>query len=76
VKRNLGRTDRTVRLAVAVVLAVLYFTDLVGGTLALIMGVVGLIMLFTAATGFCSFYLPFGIDTRKRSDEDCRRNSD
>ena len=66
-KKNLGRTDRMVRLAAAAVVAVLYFAGVVEGTLALILGVVGLAMLFTAATGFCSLYVPFGIDTRKCS---------
>ena len=64
-KRNLGRTDRTIRLAAAVIVAILYFAGVIEGTLALILGVAGLAMLFTAATGFCSLYLPFGIDTRK-----------
>lgn len=64
-KRNLGRTDRTIRLAAAVVVAILYFAGVIEGTLALILGVAGLAMLFTAATGFCSLYVPFGIDTGK-----------
>ncbi len=66
-KKNLGGTDRAVRLAVAAVIAVLYFAGVVDGTPALILGLVGLAMLFTAITGFCSLYLPFGIDTGKCS---------
>lgn len=69
-KKNMGRTDRTVRLAAAVVLAVLYFAGVFDGTLALILGLVGLAMLFTAATGSCSLYVPLGIDTRKCSDRE------
>ena len=63
-KKNLGRMDRAVRLALAVVVAVLYFAGVIDGTLALILGILGLAMLLTAATGFCSLYIPFGIDTR------------
>ncbi len=28
-------------------------------------GLIGVLLLFTAATGHCSIYSPFGIDTRK-----------
>ncbi|MFO7949494.1 MAG: DUF2892 domain-containing protein [Candidatus Fermentibacteraceae bacterium] len=69
-KRNLGRTDRSIRLAAAVVVAILYLAGAVEGTLGLILVVVGLAMLLTAATGFCSLYVPFGIDTRKCPEQE------
>jgi hypothetical protein len=56
-KKNMGRTDRTVRTVLGIGILVL---GLVGGSW---WGLVGLIPLGTAFVGFCPAYLPFGIST-------------
>ena len=62
-KKNMGMADRVIRSLIAVVIAVLYFTGVLGGTLALILGVVAVVFLLTSLVSFCPGYLPFGIST-------------
>jgi hypothetical protein len=62
-KRNVGNIDRIFRILIAIVIAILYFTDQITGLAAIILGIIGVIMLVTSLTGFCGLYLPFGIST-------------
>ncbi|MBY6153189.1 DUF2892 domain-containing protein [Vannielia litorea] len=60
--QNVGRIDRLIRLAAGIVLLVLAFTALTGA-FAWIAGIVGLVMLGTAAFGYCPPYSLLGINT-------------
>jgi hypothetical protein len=51
---------------VAVVIAVLYFTHQINGTLAIIGLVVSGIFIVTSFMSFCPLYWPFGISTSKK----------
>jgi Protein of unknown function (DUF2892) len=62
-KKNMGYTDRTVRMLVAALIAVLYFTNTVTGTFGYILLAVGVIFLITSFTGSCPLYSVFGINT-------------
>jgi len=66
-KKNMGTFDRTARITAAVVIAILYFTDQIGGTLAIVLGVIAVIFLLTSLTGRCPAYIPFGFSTMKHS---------
>jgi hypothetical protein len=68
-KRNIGKTDRIARASTAVVIGILYFAGILRGTLALVLGIASLALLFTSITGFCSLYVPFGISTVRKCDE-------
>jgi hypothetical protein len=65
-KKNMGTTDRVIRLAVVVLIAILYFTNVISGTLAIILGIVALVFLLTSLVGTCPLYMPFGISTKKK----------
>jgi hypothetical protein len=65
-KKNMGSTDKIIRIAIAVVIAILYFTNTISGTLALILGIFAAIFIFTSFISFCPLYAPFGISTRKK----------
>ena len=65
----MGKMDRTIRLIVAAVLLVLFFTDVIGGTLGIIALIVAGIFVATSFITFCPLYLPFGISTRRKSEE-------
>lgn len=67
-KKNMGTLDRIIRLILVAVVLLLYFTDVIGGTLAIILGVVAAIFFLTSLFSFCPLYLPFGISTRKKSE--------
>ena len=66
-KKNMGSIDRIIRIALAVLVAVLYFTNVIGGTLAIILGILAFIFLVTSLFGVCPLYMPFGLSTRKKS---------
>ncbi len=62
-RKNMGTADRVIRTLVAILVAILYFTGVIGGTLALILGIVAVIFLLTSLVSWCPGYLPFGIST-------------
>lgn len=64
-KKNMGSVDRTVRTIIAVIVAILYFTGQISGTVAIILGILAIVFLLTSFVGTCPLYLPFGLSTRK-----------
>jgi hypothetical protein len=65
-KTNMGGLDRILRVIVAIVIAVLYFTNQISGTVALVLGAFAIIFIATSLISFCPLYLPFGISTKKK----------
>ena len=68
-KKNIGNTDKLIRLLFALLVAVLYFTGVINGTLAIILGVLALVMVVTSMVRFCGLYTIFGISTCKTKEE-------
>lgn len=66
-QKNMGTIDRVGRFALAVLVAVLYFTGQISGTAAIILGIVAVAFFATSLVGTCPLYLPFKISTRKKS---------
>ncbi len=62
-KKNVGKTDKIIRILIAVVLVALYFTNVVTGTLGIIFLVAAGISLVTALINFCGLYSLFGMST-------------
>jgi hypothetical protein len=62
-KKNMGTTDKLIRIVLAVVIAILYFTNVISGTLAIVLGALAVIFLLTSLISFCPLYAPFGINT-------------
>ncbi|HRL71815.1 MAG TPA: DUF2892 domain-containing protein [Flavobacterium sp.] len=65
-KKNMGSTDRIIRIAIAVLIAILYFTNTINGTLALVLGTFAIIFVLTSFISFCPLYFPFGFSTLKK----------
>jgi len=63
--KNMGTTDRVIRILLAAAVAILYFTGAISGTTAIILGLLGLILLLTSLMSFCPLYLAFKISTMK-----------
>ena len=61
----MGNTDRIIRVLIAAVIAALYFTNTITGTLAYVLLAVGAIFLLTSFIGSCPLYSVFGINTCK-----------
>ena len=68
-KKNMGSTDKLIRLAVAIVLIVLYWRHVVTETLGIIALVVALIFTITSLLSFCPIYAIFGLKSCKKEEE-------
>lgn len=68
-KKNMGTADRLIRTVIALGIAALYFTGRIGGTLAIVLGIVAVVFLITSSVGSCPAYLPMGWSTRKESTD-------
>jgi hypothetical protein len=66
-KANMGSTDRIIRAIIAIVIAALYFTNVITGLLGIVLLVLAAIFLLTSFISFCPLYLPFGISTGKKT---------
>jgi hypothetical protein len=64
-KKNMGALDRSLRIIAAIVIAVLYYTGVVYGTLAIILSVLAAIFILTSFISFCPLYYPFKFSTKK-----------
>ncbi len=65
--KNMGNLDRLLRLALVVAVALAWLAGAIGGTLAMVLGVVALVLLATSLISFCPLYRILGISTRPRS---------
>jgi len=65
-KKNMGTLDKVVRILIAIVMVVLFFTKVITGLLGIILLVLAGIFILTSIIGFCPLYLPFKISTAKK----------
>jgi hypothetical protein len=65
-KKNMGSTDRIVRVLIALLVVLLYFTNIITGTIAFVLLALSGIFVLTSLVSFCPLYLPFGIRTCKK----------
>jgi len=62
-KKNMGSIDRILRVIIAAIVAVLYFSGAISGTLGIVLLVLAGIFILTGLVSFCPLYAPFGIRT-------------
>lgn len=62
-KKNMGNADRIIRILLAAVFTVLYFTGTVTGTFGMILLILGGVFLFTSVLSFCPLYTLIGLNT-------------
>lgn len=65
-KKNMGTADKAIRILIAIVIGVLYFTNVISGTLAIVLSILAVVFILTSFISFCPLYLPFGINTSKK----------
>ena len=65
-KKNMGGTDKIIRLLIAAVLVILYTSGILTGTISWIALAFAGIFLVTALISFCPLYSIFGINTCKK----------
>ena len=64
-KKNLGNIDRVLRVAYAVIVAILFFTKAISGLTGIILLIVGIVLALTSLVSFCPIYWIFGWKTCK-----------
>ncbi len=65
-KKNVGSTDKIIRLVIAAIVAGLYFTGNLTGTWAIVGLVVLAITVLTSLVGVCPLYSIIGMNTDKK----------
>lgn len=65
----MGLIDRMIRILIAAVVLVLYFTNVISGTLAIVLLIFSGIFILTSLIGTCPLYLPFNFSTRSKKSE-------
>ncbi|EAR00871.1 hypothetical protein FB2170_17341 [Maribacter sp. HTCC2170] len=68
-KKNMGSTDKIVRILIAAIIAVLYFTNIIPGTLGIVLLVLAGVFVLTSLISFCPLYAPFGLSTCAMKDK-------
>jgi len=62
-KKNVGNADRIIRVILAAIFAVLYFTGVVPGTVGLVLVALAGIFVLTSLIGSCPIYTIVGLNT-------------
>lgn len=64
----MGTADRIIRVIIAAIIAVLYFTGILKGTLGVILLILAGVFVLTSLISFCPLYAPFGLSTCKNKN--------
>ncbi len=64
-KTNMGTMDKAIRIGVAVIILIGYFTGVINGVTATVLLVIAAAFILTSLIGVCPVYYPFGWNTKK-----------
>lgn len=62
-KANMGKSDRLIRIVLAAVMATLFLTGVIEGTLGIVLVIFAAVFLLTSFISFCPLYTLFGWNT-------------
>jgi len=65
-KKNMGTADKIIRVIIAVIFLILYFTNVITGTFGIVLIVLSVIFLLTSLVSFCPVYAIFGASTKQK----------
>ena len=68
-KINMGLPDRAIRILAAVAIGVLYFVNLITGSVAIVLLVIAGAFIVSGFIGFCPMYYPLKISTCKKKQQ-------
>jgi hypothetical protein len=68
-KKNMGSNDKLIRLGIAIIVIILYYKQVLTGTVGLVSLVVAFILTLTSLIGFCPLYRLLGINTCKTEEK-------
>lgn len=61
----MGTADKIIRVIIAVIVAALYFTETISGTLGIILMALAGVFVLTSLISFCPLYVLIGLNTCK-----------
>ncbi|OJV19728.1 MAG: hypothetical protein BGO21_21950 [Dyadobacter sp. 50-39] len=64
-KANMGILDRVLRVLIAIAIVILYYTNVISGTVAIVLLVVAGLFILTSFISFCPLYSILGLHTNK-----------
>ncbi len=64
-KTNMAVADRIVRVVIAALVAIGYFTGVLTGAWAIVLGIVAVVFLATSIVGFCPLYALLRVSTKR-----------
>ena len=64
-KKNMGKMDKSIRVIIALVIATLFYMDVITGTLGIVLMVAAIVFVLTSLINFCPLYALLGIKTNK-----------
>ena len=65
-KKNMGPIDKMIRSAIGIIIAILYYSGIITGTLAIVLLAFAIVFLLTSFISFCPLYTLLGINTNKK----------
>jgi len=65
----MGTADKIIRLVLTAIIVILYFTNIISGTVAIVLLALGAVLVLTSLVSFCPLYLPFGLKTCPKNDQ-------
>ncbi len=67
-KKNMGTSDKVIRIVILSIIALLLITKIIVGIMGIILFAIALILLLTSIFGFCPLYSLFGWKTCKKKE--------
>jgi len=64
----MGSIDKVIRIMIAVVFVILFFTNVITGILGIVLIALAAIFVITSLFSFCPLYLPFGFNTGNKKE--------
>lgn len=62
-KKNIGNADKIIRIILVAIIAILFFTHVITGTLGIVLIVIAGVLVLTSFVSFCPIYAILGIRT-------------
>jgi hypothetical protein len=62
-KKNMGNADKIVRLAIAALVIILFLTNVLSGTVGIVLVALSAVFVLTSLIGFCPLYKIVGLST-------------
>jgi hypothetical protein len=62
----MGTIDKVIRILVAVLVVILYFTNIISGTPGIILLALSAVLVVTTVLGFCPIWMALGLSTSKK----------